>query len=136
MFRFLGVPALIGRTILPEDAKPGAPPVFVLDYRVWHNRFNEDRSLLGRSFILNGSPMTLVGVMPRDLRNEGRIFGMRSLWDRAANKKSDLMFQARLKRGVSMAGGAGGYRASSRRGCQGIFQKIIRSIFRWKLNVD
>src|SRR5258706_6565994 len=32
MFRFLGVPAQIGRTLLPEDAKPGAPPVFVMSY--------------------------------------------------------------------------------------------------------
>src|ERR1700733_9233892 len=64
MFQFLGVPALIGRTILPEDAKPGAAPVFVMDYRLWQNRFNGDQNILGRSFVLNGSPMTLVGGMP------------------------------------------------------------------------
>src|SRR5213594_2429993 len=29
-FRFLGVPALVGRGLLPEDAKAGAPPVFVM----------------------------------------------------------------------------------------------------------
>ena len=31
-FQFLGVPALIGRGLLPRDAEPGAPPIFVLNY--------------------------------------------------------------------------------------------------------
>src|SRR6202012_5696576 len=34
-FQFLGMPALIGRGRLPRDAEPDAPPVFVLNYRVW-----------------------------------------------------------------------------------------------------
>src|SRR5258705_6579434 len=34
-FRFLGVPALVGRTTTEDDAKPGAPPVFVLSYKAW-----------------------------------------------------------------------------------------------------
>ncbi len=34
-FQFLGMPALMGRVLLPQDAEPGAPPVFVLNYRVW-----------------------------------------------------------------------------------------------------
>ena len=34
-FQFLGVPALLGRGLTPEDAKPGAPPVFVLAYKAW-----------------------------------------------------------------------------------------------------
>src|SRR5262252_232397 len=32
-FQFLGVPALLGRGLMPEDAKPAAPPVFVLAYK-------------------------------------------------------------------------------------------------------
>src|SRR3954466_6001322 len=30
LFSFLGVPPLYGRGLLPDDAKPGAPPVFVM----------------------------------------------------------------------------------------------------------
>jgi hypothetical protein len=37
-FEFLGVAPLLGRGILPSDALPGAPPVFVLNYRVWVKR--------------------------------------------------------------------------------------------------
>src|SRR5204863_5674429 len=33
MFDFLGVPAQLGRTLTPDDAKSGAPPVFVMSYK-------------------------------------------------------------------------------------------------------
>jgi putative ABC transport system permease protein len=63
-FDFLGVPPLLGRGILPRDAQPGAPPVFVLSYKVWVKRFGLDRSIVGKTFILNDKPTTLVGIMP------------------------------------------------------------------------
>src|SRR5437764_7189800 len=53
-FQFLGVPALVGRVATPEDAKPGAPPVFVLSYKVWQRRFAGDTSVVGKSFVLDG----------------------------------------------------------------------------------
>jgi hypothetical protein len=50
MFQFLGVPAQIGRTLTPADAKPGAPPVFVMSYKMWLKQFNLDlRSWAGPS---------------------------------------------------------------------------------------
>ena len=63
-FQFLGIPALIGRGLLPRDAEPGAPPVFVLNYRVWKQDFNSDPNLIGKTFNLDGTETTLVGVMP------------------------------------------------------------------------
>ena len=64
-FDFLGVPALLGRPITPEDAKPGAPPVFVLSYKLWKKRFSGDPDILGKTFTLNDKPTMLVGIMPR-----------------------------------------------------------------------
>jgi hypothetical protein len=63
-FEFLGMPALVGRAMQPADYEPGAPPVFVLRYKVWVNRFNADPSILNKTFVLNGTARTLVGVMP------------------------------------------------------------------------
>ncbi len=63
-FPMLGMPAMIGRGLLPRDATPGAPPVFVLNYRVWTTDFNADPHVVGKTFDLNGTPTTLVGVMP------------------------------------------------------------------------
>jgi predicted permease len=63
-FEFLGMPALVGRVMQPEDYEPGAPPVFVLRYKVWVNRFNADPKILNQTFVLNGTARTLIGVMP------------------------------------------------------------------------
>ncbi len=63
-FVFLGVRPLFGRYINPDDGKPGAPAVFVMNYRMWQERFHGDRSILGRTFTLNGAPRMLVGIMP------------------------------------------------------------------------
>lgn len=63
-FEFYGVAPLQGRAILPEDGKPSAPPVFVMNYRLWQTEFNGDPTIVGRAFVLNGVPRTLIGVMP------------------------------------------------------------------------
>lgn len=74
-FDFLGIRPLIGRAITSEDAKPGAPPVFVMSYRLWSKRFNRDPKVLGSIQILNATPMTLVGIMPPRFR-----FGDCEVW--------------------------------------------------------
>src|SRR5580658_3140959 len=63
-FEFYGVAAALGRTIVPEDGKPGAAPVFVMSFRTWKGEFGEDAGIVGRSFVIDGEPRTLVGVMP------------------------------------------------------------------------
>ena len=63
-FSFLGIPAALGRTLTPADGLPGAAPAFVLSHRAWANRFGSDPRIVGKSFVLNGVPTTLVGVMP------------------------------------------------------------------------
>src|SRR5215831_19270355 len=63
-FEFFGVPALRGRVLEPSDYDPGAAPVFVLRYKTWKQRFNGDLSILNKTFVLNGTPRTLVGIMP------------------------------------------------------------------------
>ena len=63
-FQFLGVPALLGRWITPQDGGPGAAPVFMMNYRLWQEQFHGDRNILGTTFTLNGISRTLVGIMP------------------------------------------------------------------------
>ncbi|HUJ32042.1 MAG TPA: ABC transporter permease [Candidatus Acidoferrum sp.] len=68
LFQFMGTPALVGRIATPDDTKPGAPPVFVMTYKLWHDQFNSDPAVVGKSFTLNGVLRTLVGVMPPRFR--------------------------------------------------------------------
>jgi putative ABC transport system permease protein len=63
-FEFLGMSALVGRVMQPADYEPGAPPVFVLRYKTWVNHFNADPSILNKTFVLNGTARTLIGIMP------------------------------------------------------------------------
>jgi putative ABC transport system permease protein len=63
-FEFFGMPALHGRVMQPADYLPGAPPVFVMRYKTWMERFNGDPRLLNKTFGLNGVARTLVGIMP------------------------------------------------------------------------
>ncbi len=66
--RALGVAPHLGRSISPEDDRPGAPRVLVLSYRLWTERFAADPAALGEKMILDGAPYSIVGVMPREFR--------------------------------------------------------------------
>ena len=104
MFQFLGVPALAGRVLTPEDAKPGAPPVFVMSYKMWSKRFNRDPKIVGRTFTLNNVPTTLIGIMPpRFTKLNADLYKLASL-DRAdpEGNRRFYNFQARLKPGIGI----------------------------------
>jgi putative ABC transport system permease protein len=61
-----GVPALLGRTLIPSDAPEGQDPqpVVVLGYTFWQRHFNADPAVLGRTLQLVHKNYTIVGVMP------------------------------------------------------------------------
>jgi len=63
-FEFLGMPALLGRVMQPADYEPGAPPVFVMRYKTWVDRFSGDPSIVNKTFVLNDVSRTLIGIMP------------------------------------------------------------------------
>ena len=62
----LGVSALVGRLILPEDDHVGAAPVVVISYRYWQGRFGGDPAVLGKAIQVNGTPVRIIGVAPRE----------------------------------------------------------------------
>jgi len=64
LFRVLGVPAALGRTLGPADAGPSAPRTAVLSHTLWQGRFAGDAGVLGRDVTIDGRPATVVGVMP------------------------------------------------------------------------
>jgi predicted permease len=64
-FSTLGVSAVAGRTLGPEDDAPSAPPVAVLSYAFWQSAFGGDPAAIGRTVSLNAVPFTIVGVTER-----------------------------------------------------------------------
>jgi putative ABC transport system permease protein len=64
MFDVLGRTPTLGRTMLPDEDRPGAPPAIVLSHVLWQ-RLGGSPSILGRRLTINHTPVTIVGVMPR-----------------------------------------------------------------------
>ena len=67
-FTLLGGRPILGRAFLPEEDRPGSPPVAVLSYAFWQSRFGGDRQVLGRTITLDTVGYTIVGVMSPDFR--------------------------------------------------------------------
>src|SRR5208337_4609089 len=63
-FSVLGVSAAMGRTLTPEDDRPGAPPVVLVSFGYWQGKLGGEAAVLGRVVDIDGVPMTVVGVMP------------------------------------------------------------------------
>ena len=64
-FDVLGVTPVLGREFLPEEnATPGTHPVVLLGHDFWTRAFGADRDVLGATITLNGTPFTVIGVMP------------------------------------------------------------------------
>jgi putative ABC transport system permease protein len=63
-FRTLGIQPWIGRLMVDADDREGAPPVAVMSYRIWHEKYGGDASVLGATYQINGHPFTVIGVAP------------------------------------------------------------------------
>jgi putative ABC transport system permease protein len=63
-FRIAGVAPLLGRTLMAEDERPGAPLALVISHAVWQRRFAGDPTVIGRSVRVGVEPARIVGVMP------------------------------------------------------------------------
>ncbi|HTL69180.1 MAG TPA: ADOP family duplicated permease [Lacunisphaera sp.] len=60
-FSSLGVRLLIGRGFEPDE-----PDAAVLSYEGWRERFGADAQVLGKSILIEGVPVPIVGVAPPD----------------------------------------------------------------------
>lgn len=64
MFDLLRVQPILGRSFRPEEDHPSTPPVMLLSYRAWQDRFQADPNIVGRIVRANAEMTTIVGVMP------------------------------------------------------------------------
>jgi putative ABC transport system permease protein len=65
LFPMLGLEPELGRLPGPGDEGAGAPPVAVLAWRFWQERFGGNPGILGETLSLNDVPHTVIGVLPR-----------------------------------------------------------------------
>src|SRR3954462_5135406 len=64
-FALTRVPALMGRTLLEADTRGDAEEVVVVGYDFWKNKLDGAVGAFGRVIRISGTPVTIVGVMPR-----------------------------------------------------------------------
>ncbi len=115
-FKLFQTAPFLGRTLGPEDAKPGNDHVVVLGHALWTRRYPAGRGVIGKEVLLNGEKYTVVGVMPPGFApdNYGELW-QPSPYDvpvhplapndnpRLMRDRSYLDTWARLKPGVTLA---------------------------------
>jgi len=74
LFDTVGTQPLLGRAFSESAALPGAPGVIVLTHDFWTKRFGADRNIVGRTITLDGDPLQVVAVMPREFE----VFGLKT----------------------------------------------------------
>jgi predicted permease len=116
LLTMFGAKALLGRTLLPEEDKPGKPPVAILSNRVWVRLFNSDPTIIGRSITLDGNPFTVAGVLSRGFMLNAEVMPAEGPMDKvdifvplplgsdAVQRRGDENYNivVRLKPGVSV----------------------------------
>ena len=100
-FNFFGVPAFLGRGLLPSDAPAGHDPqlVAVLSYKFWQRRFNGDRGIVGKIIQLEHQPYQVVGIAAKRFTwNDADVYLPLKT---TADPSVSYEVEARLKPGIS-----------------------------------
>src|SRR2546430_3020623 len=63
-FSMFGITAYAGRFLTNADDQPNAPPVAVMSYRLWQEKYGLDPSVIGGVFEVDGKPFSVVGITP------------------------------------------------------------------------
>jgi putative ABC transport system permease protein len=80
-FELLGDRPILGRTFRADEDRPGGRDVVILGAEIWSSRYNSDPSIIGENVTVNGTPSTVIGVMPRGFMFPGNA----DLWRPMAN---------------------------------------------------
>ena len=67
-FSLLGAQPAVGRGFFADEEQPGRDRVAILSHGFWQRRFGASRDLLGRQILIDGEPVTVVGVLPPEFR--------------------------------------------------------------------
>ena len=109
-FATLGVPLAMGRTFTEEELSYANSAEMILTDEFWHDKFNADPDVLGKTLTVDGLTYTVVGVLPPKfhfLDSKARFFAPLASdpKDREPNRRhsNSTMMVACLKPGVTIA---------------------------------
>ena len=111
IFPMLGVQPVLGRVWTADEDATGREREIVIGHGLWVRRFASDSSVLGKKVVLDGSPYTIIGVMPAGFSfapfwaTRAELWAPLALDARAGDRDgSSLRVFAKLKPGVSIEG--------------------------------
>ena len=112
VLRTLGMAPALGRSLNADDEAPGANPVAVISHSLWNRSFSSDPAIVGRQIRLNGTPTTVVGVMPSDFEfpspwyrgHDFEVWIPLTLSPEQGRGSHWLLCMGRLKEGTTVAG--------------------------------
>ncbi len=64
-FQVLGLRAQIGRTLVPDDDRPGAGRAVLLSHALWARDYGSNPGIVGQTMRIHNQPYTIVGVAER-----------------------------------------------------------------------
>jgi putative ABC transport system permease protein len=115
-FSVLGVNPILGPGFTSENGRAGHDKVVIISYGFWKERFGSDTEIIGKTLVLNGHPLAVVGVAPQNFTwfiKDGSFTGAKpEMWSpfvfpaSFSNRKDIgrfLSVVARLKPGVTVA---------------------------------
>src|SRR5256714_8475465 len=70
-FDFYGIPALSGRVFTSRETTPRINEVLVMSYQFWRTEFGGNAEILDKTFLVDGIPRTLIGIMPPRFHPDG-----------------------------------------------------------------
>ncbi len=103
-FKVFGIPPMMGRTFTESEDLPNGPNVVIIGQQVWRTQLGADPQPLGRTVTLNGSPYTVVGVMPGSFRSDpaAEVWLPMQADPNSSNQGHYLHSAGRLKPGISV----------------------------------
>src|SRR5262249_18815436 len=88
-FKTLGVQPWIGRFLTDDDDQEGAPPVAVMSFRTWQDKYGSDASVVGAAFQSIGHPSAVIGMAAPGSFGEKLSGSGRDFWPRLT---TELLF--------------------------------------------
>src|SRR5882757_1497346 len=109
-FQTLGIEPSLGRLFTAEECLHNSRPAVLLSHAFWKRKYRSDRGIVGQAIDLNGTPVTVIGVLP-DSFDFGSIFspGYKVdvygpvIYDDIRDEGNTMALVGRLNPGVSLA---------------------------------
>src|SRR5713226_3830555 len=119
-----GLSPILGRDFTPEEDRPNSSKVALMSYGLWQSRYARDPNITGKTILVDGQPVSIVGVLPASFEMP-TLANADLLVPQALNEATEqngrlLRLFARLKSGVTLA--------QARDSMQPLFQQSLRFV--------